>query len=119
VLMRFFTCATAGLSALVAVRIPSSIDAAFTPQSTPFLQIKLSPISNKCDTAPYTPLSTSALFLSSTDVESNQPTDLTSQKGSASLLRTATLTDADGTTIQLGTPMTKGTSVVVFLRHMG
>jgi len=45
--------------------------------------------------------------------------DLVSQKGSGKLLRSAMLTDADGETIRLGDKMGKGTSVVVYLRHMG
>jgi len=117
--MRFSTHATAGLSALIAVSILVGTDA-FTPQPKPFLKNKLSLISNHYDkTAPSTPLSTSPLFLSSANEEIIQPTDLTSRKGSASLLRTATLTDADGNIVKLDTQMTKGTSVVVFLRHMG
>lgn len=45
--------------------------------------------------------------------------DLVSQKGSGKLLRSAMLTDANGEVIRLGDKMGKGTSVVVFLRHMG
>lgn len=46
-------------------------------------------------------------------------TDLTSQKGSASLLRSAILTNVDGDSVNLGSLMGKEKSVVVFLRHMG
>mmetsp|Transcript_13243 Transcript_13243/g.37786 ORF Transcript_13243/g.37786 Transcript_13243/m.37786 type:complete len:102 (-) Transcript_13243:861-1166(-) len=45
--------------------------------------------------------------------------DLTSQPGSARLLRSNVVTNADGDFIQLGDSMGTGTSVVVFLRHMG
>jgi len=46
--------------------------------------------------------------------------DLVSQKGSAQLLRSAVLTNADGEKVQLGDSMSAdGTSIVVFLRHLG
>jgi hypothetical protein len=45
--------------------------------------------------------------------------DLVSQKGSGKLMRDAMLTDVNGDTIKLGDKMGQGTSVVVFLRHMG
>lgn len=45
--------------------------------------------------------------------------DLVSQKGSGKLLRSAMLTNADGEVIRLGDKMGNGTSVVVYLRHMG
>lgn len=45
--------------------------------------------------------------------------DLVSQKGSGSLLRDAMLTDVNDKTIRLGDKMGDGTSVVIFLRHMG
>ena len=45
--------------------------------------------------------------------------DLTSQPGSARLLRSNVVTNADGDLVQLGESMGTGTSVVVFLRHMG
>ena len=50
--------------------------------------------------------------------------DLVSQKGSAQLLRSAMLTNADGEKVQLGDSMgtsddADGTSIVVFLRHLG
>lgn len=44
---------------------------------------------------------------------------LVSQKGSGKLMRDAMLTDVNGDTIKLGDKMGRGTSVVVFLRHMG
>lgn len=44
--------------------------------------------------------------------------DLVSQKGSASILRSAVLTNADGDKVRLGDRMTQGTSVVIFLRHL-
>jgi len=47
------------------------------------------------------------------------PTDLTSEKGSASILRSAVLTNVDGDFVSLGRLMGKGKSVVIFLRHMG
>jgi hypothetical protein len=37
----------------------------------------------------------------------------------AKALRSATLTNADGELITLGDKMGKGTSIVVFLRHLG
>lgn len=45
--------------------------------------------------------------------------DLVSQKGSGKLMRDAMLTDVNGDTITLGDKMGRGTSVVVFLRHLG
>jgi hypothetical protein len=45
--------------------------------------------------------------------------DLTSQPGSARLLRSNVVTNAEGDLVQLGESMGTGTSVVVFLRHMG
>lgn len=45
--------------------------------------------------------------------------DLTSQPGSARLLRSNVVTNAEGDFVQLGESMGEGTSVVVFLRHMG
>ena len=48
--------------------------------------------------------------------------DLVSQKGSAQLLRSAMLTNADGEKVQLGDSMGSSaddTSIVVFLRHLG
>ena len=45
--------------------------------------------------------------------------DLTSQPGSAQLLRSNVVTNAEGDFVQLGEAMGTGTSVVVFLRHMG
>mmetsp|Transcript_13483 Transcript_13483/g.17037 ORF Transcript_13483/g.17037 Transcript_13483/m.17037 type:complete len:114 (+) Transcript_13483:22-363(+) len=47
------------------------------------------------------------------------PTDLTAQKGSASLLRSAVLTNVDGDFVSLDRLMGKEKSVVIFLRHMG
>lgn len=45
--------------------------------------------------------------------------DLSSQRGSAKILRTAVVTNTSGDYVPLDRPMGKGTSVVVFLRHMG
>ena len=45
--------------------------------------------------------------------------DLTSQPGSVQLLRSNVVTNAEGDFVQLGEAMGTGTSVVVFLRHMG
>ena len=45
--------------------------------------------------------------------------DLTSQPGSAQLLRSNVVTNAEGDFVQLGEAMGTGTSVVVFLRHFG
>jgi hypothetical protein len=70
----------------------------------------------------------SLTLLYSTPTETSTPcdipedviaTDLTSQKGSASLLRSAILTNVDGDSVNLGSLMGKEKSVVVFLRHMG
>lgn len=52
------------------------------------------------------------------------PTDVTTQslvseKGSAKVLRSAVLTNADGDSIRLGDQMGNGVSVVIFLRHLG
>mmetsp|Transcript_13235 Transcript_13235/g.15398 ORF Transcript_13235/g.15398 Transcript_13235/m.15398 type:complete len:106 (-) Transcript_13235:141-458(-) len=46
-------------------------------------------------------------------------TDLTSQKGSGSILRSAVLTNVNGDSISLGSKMGQGKSIVIFLRHMG
>jgi hypothetical protein len=45
--------------------------------------------------------------------------DLVSQKGSGNLLRNLVLTDVNGEVIRLGDKMGGGTSVVIFLRHLG
>lgn len=45
--------------------------------------------------------------------------DLVSQKGSGNLMRDVMLTDADGKVVRLGDKMGGGTSVVIFLRHLG
>jgi hypothetical protein len=45
--------------------------------------------------------------------------DLVSQPGSAQLLRSNFVTNAEGDSVQLAEAMGAGTSVVVFLRHMG
>jgi hypothetical protein len=45
--------------------------------------------------------------------------DLVSQKGSGNLLRDVMLTDVDGKIVRLGDKMGGGTSVVIFLRHLG
>ena len=70
--------------------------------------------------------STTSLYSTSTETstpcdipEDVVATDLTSQKGSASLLRSAVLTNVDGDFVNLGSLMGKEKSVVVFLRHMG
>jgi len=47
------------------------------------------------------------------------PADLTSRKGAGSILRSAVVTNADGDLVSLGSAMGDGTSVVIFLRHMG
>jgi len=51
-----------------------------------------------------------------TDVE---VPDLLSEKGSANKLRSAVLTNAAGDFVRLDDQMGDGTSVVVFLRHLG
>jgi hypothetical protein len=53
------------------------------------------------------------------DMPDVDPTDLMSQKGSAQILRNAMLTNAAGDVIPLGDSMGQGTSLVVFLRHLG
>lgn len=53
------------------------------------------------------------------DIPDIVPTDLTTEKGSASLLRSAALTNVDGDIVSLDALMGKGKSVVIFLRHMG
>jgi hypothetical protein len=45
--------------------------------------------------------------------------DLVSQKGSGNLFRNVMLTDVDGKVIRLGDKMGGGTSIVIFLRHLG
>ena len=45
--------------------------------------------------------------------------DLVSQKGSGNLLRDVMLTDVDDNVVRLGDKMGGGTSVVIFLRHLG
>lgn len=45
--------------------------------------------------------------------------DLASQKGSASIIRSTIVRNADGDAVPLDAAMGPGTSVVVFLRHMG
>lgn len=56
-----------------------------------------------------------------TDVSSNAPLDLVSTPGSADVLRSVTVTGADGSLVPLGASMggPDGRSVVVFLRHLG
>jgi len=44
---------------------------------------------------------------------------LQKQKGAVKSLRSALVTDADGSIVQLGQKMGEGKSVVVFLRHLG
>jgi hypothetical protein len=53
------------------------------------------------------------------DMPDVDPTDLMSRKGSAQALRTAMLTNAAGEVIPLGQVMGQGSSLVVFLRHLG
>ena len=45
--------------------------------------------------------------------------DLVSKKGSGKILRSAMLTDVNGEIVRLGDKMGTGTSIVIFLRHMG
>uniref|UniRef100_A0A7R9VW40 Uncharacterized protein n=1 Tax=Pseudictyota dubia TaxID=2749911 RepID=A0A7R9VW40_9STRA len=53
------------------------------------------------------------------DVDSAlQVPDLVSAPGSADVLRSALLTNADGESVRLGDAMGSGTSIVVFLRHL-
>jgi len=69
--------------------------------------------------------SSSALAMSTETTPCDTPqdvvegADLVSQKGSAKILRSAVLTNADGKSIQLGDYMGDETSIVVFLRHLG
>ncbi len=65
------------------------------------------------------PLFTSTSSGAPCDIPDVVPTDLTSQQGSASLLRSAVLTNVDGESVSLDTLMGKEKSVVIFLRHMG
>ena len=67
-------------------------------------------------------LSTSALHQSST--ETAKPCDMPDvtdipQGVTAKALRSAVLTDINGQKIQLGDKMGSGTSIVIFLRHLG
>ena len=58
--------------------------------------------------------------LSSTTVEPPCATpDVIPESVTAKALRAATLTGADGETVALGDKMGQGTSIVVFLRHLG
>jgi hypothetical protein len=45
--------------------------------------------------------------------------DIIPPQVTAKALRSAVLTDADGNLVRLGEEMGKGTSIVVFLRHLG
>mmetsp|Transcript_12497 Transcript_12497/g.16440 ORF Transcript_12497/g.16440 Transcript_12497/m.16440 type:complete len:104 (-) Transcript_12497:20-331(-) len=45
--------------------------------------------------------------------------DIIPPQVTANALRSAVLTDADGNLVRLGDQMGKGTSIVVFLRHLG
>lgn len=51
-----------------------------------------------------------------TDVETF---DLVAMKGAGKLLRATTVTNVAGSKVPLGDVMGKGTSVVIFLRHLG
>lgn len=51
--------------------------------------------------------------------EDVKPTSLMDQPNGGRILRSSVVTDANGDFTQLGRAMGKGTSVVVFLRHMG
>jgi hypothetical protein len=53
------------------------------------------------------------------DMPDVDPTDLMSLKGSAQALRSAMLTNAASELIPLGESMGQGSSLVVFLRHLG
>jgi hypothetical protein len=46
-------------------------------------------------------------------------TDFMSQKGSGDILRSAMLTNAAGEKVSLGDSMGSGSSLVIFLRHLG
>lgn len=64
--------------------------------------------------------STSQLFESVCSIPQDVAvTDLSIQRGSAKILRTAVVTNVLGDYVPLDRPMGKGTSIVVFLRHMG
>lgn len=66
----------------------------------------------------------SSLSMASQETPCDVPTDvvnpdLASQKGSGNVLRSATLTDVNDNQVLLGDKMGSGTSLVIFLRHMG
>jgi hypothetical protein len=99
-----------GIAAITATTgLLASTTLAFTPNSLSTSFQYQSSISTS-------PLSASAPCDIPTDVEE---TILTSQKGSGKILRSAVVTNAEGDYVPLDRPMGKGTSVVIFLRHMG
>ena len=61
---------------------------------------------------------TSELFSETAEPPCATP-DVIPESVTAKILRSATLTDAKGDSIALGDKMGKGTSIVVFLRHLG
>jgi hypothetical protein len=64
----------------------------------------------------------SVILQSSTAAEEAPPCatpDVIPESVTAKVLRSATLTDANGELVRLGDKMGKGTSIVVFLRHLG
>ena len=74
--------------------------------------------------APLTPstklqTSTTTLFSTATETPPCATPDVIPESVTANALRSGILTDANGETIKLGDKMGKGTSIVVFLRHLG
>jgi hypothetical protein len=65
----------------------------------------------------------SSRFMSSSVKQQEEPPcatpDIIPPQVTANALRSAVLTDADGNLVRLGEQMGKGTSIVVFLRHLG
>jgi hypothetical protein len=53
------------------------------------------------------------------DMPDVDATDFMSQKGSGNILRSAMLTNAAGELVSLGDSMGTGSSLVIFLRHLG
>lgn len=62
---------------------------------------------------------TSVVLQSSTATEPCATPDVIPESVTAKVLRSATLTDANGELVRLGDKMGKGTSIVIFLRHLG
>ena len=101
------------LAALVALGAQSVT--AFAPQATPNAAVTRS-LSSPRIVAPCWATQESSICDVPDDVDAVQLLDMP-QGGK--ILQHLELTAADGTTVTLGSKMGRGTSVVVFLRHLG